>query len=105
MPALKDRVIKQAMDHVQLVYVDRATANWWNARRNDSDTVTFTGHYWTKGHEEGGPFKTKSAAIRDAYYRFVRRQDPPTTALHMNRIPTRRPKQRVILRPHSEIRT
>lgn len=78
MTALRNQVVAETLDQVRIVYVDRATAKWWNSRKKPSDTATFTGFYWIKDNEEAGPFKTRSAAIRDAYYRFVLHRETPS---------------------------
>ncbi len=77
MTALRDHVVMETLEEVEVVYLNRETAKWWNARRGVDDTATFCGHYWIHDNEEGGPFKTRSSAIRDAYYRFVLRREPP----------------------------
>ena len=77
MAALRHKVVREALDEVQIAYLDRETARWWNERRDQDDTPTFCGWYWIKGREEGGPFKSRSSAIRDAYYTFVLRREAP----------------------------
>jgi hypothetical protein len=79
--ALKDTVIDGTLEKVRVVYLDRDTAKWWNQRRDKQDTAMFCGYYWIRGSDEAGPFRTRSAAIRDAYYRFVLNREPPTIAV------------------------
>jgi hypothetical protein len=74
--------------HVRL-QIDRSGANvffvsgrvkvWWNARRKDPKTeaALLSGWYWALGNEERGPFRSRSAAERDVYYRAVLRSRPP----------------------------
>ena len=78
MASLTETVVAETVRLVRVVYLDRATAKLWNSRRDNGDTAVFCGFYWIKGGNEGGPFKTRSSALRDAYYRFVLRRDPPT---------------------------
>lgn len=77
MTALKASVVKSTFEKVQVVYLDRETSKWWNARRRPDDTTVFCGWYWINGEEEAGPFKSRSAAVRDAYYRFVLHREIP----------------------------
>lgn len=77
MTALKATVIEATSREVRFVYLNRETTKWWNARRRPDDTATFCGWYWVRGDEEAGPFRTRSAAVRDAYYRFVLRRELP----------------------------
>lgn len=80
MPALRDQVVESTLACVKVTYLDRETSKWWNARKKADDTVTFCGWYWMKGNEEAGPFKTRSSALRDAYYRFVLEREVPSVA-------------------------
>lgn len=65
---------------VEVFFVPRAATKWWNARRRDPKTeiALLGGYYWAQGREEHGPFRSASAAWRDAYYRRVARTRPPT---------------------------
>ena len=78
MTALRKSVIESTEAKVKIVYVDRETSKWWNTRRRPDDTVVFCGWYWIRGTEEAGPFRSRSAAYRDAYYRHVLRREPPS---------------------------
>lgn len=80
MPALAQSVVTSTLDRVKVVYVDRATSKWWNAKRDKDEPVTFCGWYWLRGREESGPFKSRSSALRDAYYITVLKQEVPTIA-------------------------
>lgn len=70
-------------------YVDREIATFWNKRKHGDDIRTFTGWYWVGRHRSNGPFKTRSAAIRDAYYNLVLNIEPPITPL-TTALPSRR---------------
>lgn len=78
MTALKAKVIEDTAAQVRIVLVDRQVTKWWNQRRGPDDTVQFCGWYWVRGNEEDGPFRSRSACIRDAYYKFVLRRDMPS---------------------------
>ena len=77
MTALKKQVVEDTTAEVQVYYLTRQISAWWNARRSPEDIATFCGWYWVRGREESGPFRTRSAALRDAYYRFVIHQRLP----------------------------
>jgi hypothetical protein len=78
MTALKRKVVEATMDQVEVVYLSRETSKWWNARRRPDDTATFCGWYWLHKREEMGPFRSRSACIRAAYYRFVLEREVPS---------------------------
>jgi hypothetical protein len=90
MSALKNEVISDTLSEVEVLYMSRAVSKWWNANKSPEDTRIFGGWYWVKDGREGGPFRTKSSALRDAYYRFVLHQklprawakEPPRSVLH-----------------------
>lgn len=77
MTALRKSVVASTERHVRVVYLDRSTSKWWNQRRQVDDTAVFCGWYWIKGREEAGPYRSRSAAYRDAYYRFVLEREQP----------------------------
>ncbi len=77
MPALKKDVITDTLSEVKVYYLSQQISQWWNARRSPEDLYTFCGWYWVRGAQESGPFRTRSAALRDAYYQFVLHQRLP----------------------------
>lgn len=77
MPALKKSVITDTLNEVKVHYLDKHVSRWWNAQRSAEDTAVFCGWYWVRGGQEAGPFRTRSAALRDAYYEFVLSQAQP----------------------------
>jgi hypothetical protein len=77
MTALRNSVIEETSARVRIVRVMREQAKWWNQRKQADDTVVFCGWYWVRDNEEAGPFGTRSACIRDAFYRFVLQRDAP----------------------------
>lgn len=58
---------------VSVYYADRKTTKVWNELRGEGEPLVYGGWYWLrkqKGRvtqvDEDGPFKSESAAIRDA---------------------------------------
>lgn len=94
MAALKAQVVADTLAEVQIVYLDRATTKWWNARRRPADTAAFTGWFWIRGAEEAGPFKTRSAAIRAAYYMHVLSREVPHVGHAAIKAPAKRAARR-----------
>src|SRR5579864_5992150 len=70
-------IIDQVDKLVRVGYVPREITHYWNTRRKSDEPCVFTGWYWVNGVEEGGPFKTKSSAYRDAYFVKVLGVAPP----------------------------
>lgn len=90
---LRRELVDEAMQAVRVVYMPRAIAKMWNRHRGPGEPVTFCGWYWFDNAQpsvEGGPFKSESAAIRDAWYRRVLEQMPPG----MNSTVLPKPKKR-----------
>lgn len=68
--------------HIKTFFVAREITKWWNARRADKHTIALLGGwYWENGQDEAGPFRTQSAALRDAYYRKVMQQKVPLMSM------------------------
>lgn len=62
---------------VEVFYADRHTTKVWNTLRLQGEPLRYGGWYWMrrqKGRitetDEDGPFKTESAAIRDAFVKL-----------------------------------
>lgn len=62
---------------VRVFYVSYAATRAWAVERPKGEPLVFSGWYWARGREECGPFKSQSAAWRDAWYRAIRKQTPP----------------------------
>lgn len=77
MATLKKDVITNTLAEVKIVYLNREVSKWWNANRSPEDTVVFCGWFWLRGSQESGPFRTRSAALRDAYYQHVLHEHLP----------------------------
>jgi hypothetical protein len=75
---LPKSVIEETDEKVRVVYVDMALAALWNEKRDAGEPRLFTGYYWLNGSREGGPFKSRSSAVRDAWYRVVNQSIPPS---------------------------
>lgn len=76
---LSNAILGKTMDKVRVVYMTRDIAKFWNNSRNRKadEPAVFCGFYWINGSEEGGPFKSRMAAYRDAYFRIVLEIKPP----------------------------
>lgn len=65
-------LVKQSK--VKVYFADRTTTKVWNRMRNGKEPIQYGGWYWMR-EEKGvvvetdseGPFRSESAAIRDAY--------------------------------------
>ena len=83
---LPSAIITDVEDAVTVFYVDFTTARLWALRRDKGEPLVFCGWYWAKGPVEGGPFKTRSACYRDAWFRIVQRRTPPLLRRETNRL-------------------
>lgn len=68
---------------VNVWFANRSVTKLWNGERNDHELIRFGGWYWhqiVKGRvistDEEGPFKSRSAAMRDAYLKLQLRFKP-----------------------------
>jgi hypothetical protein len=62
---------------VQVYFADRTTTKVWNGTRLGGEPLRYGGWYWMRSKkgrvvetDEDGPFRTESAAIRDAYVKL-----------------------------------
>jgi len=62
---------------IQVYYADRHVTKVWNGLRLQGEPLRYGGWYWMKIHkgrvtnvDEDGPFKSESAAIRDAFVKL-----------------------------------
>jgi hypothetical protein len=74
---LPNAIIKDVDEGVAVFYVPFSTCRYWAEHRAPGEPLVFSGWYWAEGAREGGPFKSKSACYRDAWYRAVRHKQPP----------------------------
>ena len=76
---LKNTVVADVEEIIdEIFYLDWAAAKRFNEKRDKDQPIVFSGWYWARGPQEGGPFKSKSAAYRDVWYRLVLRRAPPS---------------------------
>jgi hypothetical protein len=68
-------IVKKA--GVTVYFANRSTTKAWNGNRGDGEPLRYGGWYWmrtVKGRvvqfDEDGPFRSESAAIRDAYIKL-----------------------------------
>lgn len=68
---------------VEVYFADRTVTKVWNEYREDGNPVQFGGWYWYQSKngkvistDEEGPFRSKSAAMRDAYVKLQLRWSP-----------------------------
>jgi len=62
---------------VEVFFADRHTTKVWNSLRLQGEPLRYGGWYWMRRHkgrivqaDEDGPFRTESAAIRDAFVKL-----------------------------------
>jgi hypothetical protein len=89
---LPNALITDVEDAVTVFYVDYQTTRYWAEKREKGEPLVFSGWYWAKGPREGGPFKSRSACYRDAWFHVVRRVTPPL--LHADALKFERTEQR-----------
>jgi hypothetical protein len=74
---LPDKIIADVDDAVQVFYLPYSTCRYWAENRAPGEPLVFSGWYWAQGSREAGPFKSRSACFRDAWYRAVTHKRPP----------------------------
>lgn len=74
---LKRDLVSDTLAELEVVYLSGARCRAWNQQRNAKQPVMFAGWYWLNGKYDAGPFKSKSAAIRDGWYRMIIIDQPP----------------------------
>jgi hypothetical protein len=76
---LSTMVLRRLEDHsVETFHATRETTRFWNEHRSAREPRFFCGWYWYSRHDTHmihGPFKTWSAACRDAYIKMVLRSN------------------------------
>ena len=72
--AVHEKLVKGG---IEAYYAGRAITNIWNSDRNSGEPCFFGGWYWyrrIKGRvvqtDEEGPFRSESAALRDAWQKL-----------------------------------
>ena len=75
-----DATIQEIEEECRVFYLDRAVTRSWNENRRGNELRLVTGWTWV---QRGGKalyrtgFKTRSAALRDAYYILIQHREPP----------------------------
>jgi len=82
----------------KVFYVSGEAVRSWNERRALGEPRAFSGWYWARGARENGPFRSRSAAFRDAYYALVLKEAAPPLRLGRAVIKVRneQPKLRLV---------
>lgn len=62
---------------IQVYFAGRSTTKVWNSNRGDKEPLQYGGWYWMRTHkgrviemDQEGPFRSESAAIRDAFLKL-----------------------------------
>lgn len=62
---------------IEVFFAGRETTKVWNSNRRTKEPLHYGGWYWMRTHkgrvvemDEEGPFRSESAAIRDAFLRL-----------------------------------
>jgi hypothetical protein len=82
---LPDAIIGDVEDRVTVFYVTYAATRYWAENRDKGEPLVFSGWYWAQGPVEGGPFKSRSACYRDAWFRVVQKRTPPVLRGQLNK--------------------
>lgn len=77
---LPDSVLSdvRALD-ARIFYLSYSACRRWAEHRDKGEPLVFSGWYWSLGKREAGPFKSQSAAWRDAWYQLGRHRAPLLT--------------------------
>lgn len=89
---LPNAIITDVEDTVTVFYVNYQTTRIWAESRAPGEPLVFSGWYWAKGPREAGPFKSRSACYRDAWFHIVQKRTPPR--LHADTLKAERETQR-----------
>lgn len=77
---LRDSILTEVTDlGARIFYLSYAACRRWAENRDPDQPLVFSGWYWSKGGREAGPFKSQSAAWRDAWYQLGRHRAPLLT--------------------------
>lgn len=74
---LKKKLVAETLDELEVIYLSWDRCRAWNAQRHKDAPIMFSGWYWVNGRAESGPFKSRSAAIRDGWYHHISGGSPP----------------------------
>jgi hypothetical protein len=77
---LPDILIKDVRElQARVFYLSYSACRRWAENRDKGEPLVFSGWYWSLGKREAGPFKSQSAAWRDAWYQLGRHRAPLLT--------------------------
>jgi hypothetical protein len=81
---LSKSILSTTLSQIEIIYLSGERCRNWNRARRDrtnyDPAVTpcmFAGFYWVNGRSEAGPFRSYSAAVRDAWYNAISGSTPP----------------------------
>jgi hypothetical protein len=83
---LKRALVEDTLREVEVVRLDWDLVQSWNRERPEDTPRIFAGFYWVNGAKQGGPFNSRSACLRDAWYQTVAHQAPPSLSVQRKRI-------------------
>lgn len=69
--------IQEDLTGVEFFFLDHRITKIYNDGRKKNQPRVFGGWCWAYRNQEGGPFRTRSAAMINAYYLVVLRRTPP----------------------------
>ena len=81
---LSNDVVAAVERRARITYINKAQTAHWNRYRGEGELRLLTGWTWTSkdGRSYRQGFKTRTVALRDAWYELVRREAvPPVTRL------------------------
>ena len=91
---LPNSLIKAVEDaDVKVFYVSYAATRLWAVERDKGEPLVFSGYYWAQGSRESGPFRSASAAYRDAWFRVTKHKAPPVIAARNARFESQRNRE------------
>ena len=75
---LSDAIVQSVKDSgVNVYFADRRTTKIWNRDRSSGEPIQYGGWYWNRSvggrvveTDTEGPFRSESAAVRDAYVKL-----------------------------------
>jgi hypothetical protein len=83
---LKRTLVEDTLREVEIVRLDWDLVQSWNRERPVETPRMFAGFYWVNGARQGGPFNSRSAALRDAWYACVAHEAQPAINVQRRRI-------------------
>lgn len=75
-----DKTISEIEERARVFYLDQSHTRGWNENRRGNELRLLTGWTWSERGGQGRSrtgFKTRSAALRDAYYVLIQHREQP----------------------------